>query len=158
MSKTKIVKAGGAEPDEFEASVAQEFLNLEVWMLNWNQIDSFFRFFCLLYAIQIAATEMKGDLQHLHLTAAKELELDGGRKAIILFVPFRQLKDYHKVHPRLVRELEKKFRYVRVSKSTIVMTLINFALKSNQRPTRCNCSSTHDITQVRQQIRQAEGS
>jgi len=28
--KSKIVKAGGAEADEFETSVAQEFLNLEV--------------------------------------------------------------------------------------------------------------------------------
>ena len=28
--RQKIVKANGAEPDEFEASVAQELLNLEV--------------------------------------------------------------------------------------------------------------------------------
>lgn len=30
MSKAKIVKPAGAEPDEFELSVAQEFANLEV--------------------------------------------------------------------------------------------------------------------------------
>lgn len=36
--------------------------------------------------------------------------MDGGRKAIIIFVPYRQLKDFQKVHSRLVRELEKKFR------------------------------------------------
>jgi hypothetical protein len=30
MSHGKIVKAGGAEPNEFELSVAQEFANLEV--------------------------------------------------------------------------------------------------------------------------------
>ena len=29
-TRSKIVKAGGAEPNEFEASVAQEFANLEV--------------------------------------------------------------------------------------------------------------------------------
>jgi hypothetical protein len=69
----------------------------------------------------MAATEIKSDLQHLHLTAAKELELDGGRKAIIIFVPFRQLKDFHKVHPRLVRELEKKFRYVELGSSYFVL-------------------------------------
>ena len=28
--RSKIVKANGAEPDEFEASVAQELFNLEV--------------------------------------------------------------------------------------------------------------------------------
>lgn len=34
MFRNKIVKANGAEPDEFEASVAQELFNLEV-----NEID-----------------------------------------------------------------------------------------------------------------------
>lgn len=54
---------------------------------------------------------MKADLHDLYISAAKELELDGGRKAIIIFVPFRQLKDFHKIQARLVRELEKKFRF-----------------------------------------------
>jgi hypothetical protein len=30
----KIVKAGGAEPDEFEQSVAQELFNLEVLLMR----------------------------------------------------------------------------------------------------------------------------
>ena len=58
---------------------------------------------------------MKADLHDLYISAAKELELDGGRKAIIIFVPFRQLKDFHKIQARLVRELEKKFRLVNFS-------------------------------------------
>ena len=29
-SRQKIIKSGGAEPDEFETQVAQELLNLEV--------------------------------------------------------------------------------------------------------------------------------
>jgi small subunit ribosomal protein S7e len=86
--KSKIVKSGGASADEFEATVAQELFNLEG-----------------------SANELKADLRDLVITAAKEVELDGGRKAIIIFVPFRQLKDYHKIQIRLVRELEKKFRY-----------------------------------------------
>lgn len=36
MSKSKIVKAGGAEPDDFEKSVAQEFQNLEVSFTTRN--------------------------------------------------------------------------------------------------------------------------
>lgn len=32
--RSKIVKANGAEPDEFEASVAQELFNLEVMKMN----------------------------------------------------------------------------------------------------------------------------
>lgn len=59
----------------------------------------------------MSASELKADLHDLYISAAKELELDGGRKAIIIFVPFRQLKDFHKIQSRLVRELEKKFRF-----------------------------------------------
>lgn len=59
----------------------------------------------------MTAKDLKADLQDLHIAAAKELDVGGGRKAIIIFVPYRQLKDFHKIQPRLVRELEKKFRY-----------------------------------------------
>jgi small subunit ribosomal protein S7e len=83
---SKIRKAKGAEPDEFELTIAQEIYNLQV------------------------SSDMKADLHGLHICAAKEVELAGGRKAIILFVPFKQLKDYHKLQAKLIRELEKKFR------------------------------------------------
>ena len=59
----------------------------------------------------MSANELKADLRDLYISAAKELEIDGGRKAIVIFVPFRQLKDFHRIQPRLVRELEKKFRW-----------------------------------------------
>ena len=59
----------------------------------------------------MSASELKADLHELYISAAKELEVGGGRKAIIIFVPFRQLRDFHKIQSRLVRELEKKFRY-----------------------------------------------
>ena len=32
-----------------------------------------------------------------------------GKKAIVIFVPVPQLKAYHKIQSRLVRELEKKY-------------------------------------------------
>ena len=114
MSKSKIVKANGATPDEFELSVAQEFANLEA-----------------------SASELKADLHELNISAAKELEIDGGRKAIIIFVPFRQLKDFHKIQPRLVRELEKKFsgrHVVIVAQRTILPQTINRS--SNQKGPR----------------------
>ncbi|CAO2604869.1 40S ribosomal protein S7, partial [Lemmus lemmus] len=38
-----------------------------------------------------------------------EIEVGGGRKAIIIFVPVPQLKSFQKIQVRLVRELEKKF-------------------------------------------------
>lgn len=101
---SKIVKAGGATPNEFELSVAQEFANLE------------------------AASDLKSDLKDLNISAAKEIELDGGRKAIVIFVPFRQLKDFHKIQTRLVRELEKKFsgrHVVVVAQRTILPKSVN---------------------------------
>ncbi|RYH03712.1 hypothetical protein EON65_47145 [archaeon] len=71
---------------------------------------------------------MKADLHGLNLTAAKEIEVDGGRKAIVIFVPYRQLRDFQKVHPRLVRELEKKFsgrHVVIVGQRTILPKSVN---------------------------------
>lgn len=43
--------------------------------------------------------------------SSPQVELGGGKKAIIIFVPYRLLRSYHKIQQRLVRELEKKFRY-----------------------------------------------
>lgn len=75
-----------AEPDEFEASVAQELLNLEM-----------------------TSPDLKASLRDLFITAAKEVDCGGGRKAILVYVPYKLRKSFQKVHQRLVRELEKKF-------------------------------------------------
>lgn len=85
-SKRKIVKEKGQAPDEFEESVAQALFDLEAT----NQ-------------------ELKADLRELFINSAKEVEVSSGRKAIVIHVPFRLLKSFHKVQQRLVRELEKKF-------------------------------------------------
>jgi small subunit ribosomal protein S7e len=82
---SKIVKTGN--PTEFEEDVAQQLLNLEV----------------------SAAEDSWGDLSELKITAAKEVDVAGGKKAIIITVPFKLLRSYHKHQQRLVRELEKKF-------------------------------------------------
>ena len=84
--RKKIVKPQGQTPDEFEEQVAQELFNLEM-----------------------SAAEIKAELRDLYITAAKEVEVPGGRKAIVIFVPFRLLKSFHAIQSRLVRELEKKF-------------------------------------------------
>ena len=85
----KIVKPEGQEASEFENSVAQELFNLEM-----------------------SAAEIKSELRDLYITAAKEVNVgsaNSGKQAIILFVPFKLLKQFHKIQARLVRELEKKF-------------------------------------------------
>ena len=53
--------------------------------------------------------ELKADLRDLFINSAKEVDISSGRKAIVIHVPFRLLKSFHKVQTRLVRELEKKF-------------------------------------------------
>jgi small subunit ribosomal protein S7e len=73
-------------PDAFEASVAQELLNLEM-----------------------TSPELKASLRDLYITAAKEVDCGGGRSAILIYVPYKLRKSFKSVHQRLVRELEKKF-------------------------------------------------
>ncbi|KAJ1434310.1 40S ribosomal protein S7 [Ochromonadaceae sp. CCMP2298] len=122
---TKIVKSGGAEPDEFELAVAQELSNLEA-----------------------SAADLKPDLHALYISAAKELDLDGTRKAIIIFVPFRQLKDFHKIQARIVRELEKKFsgrHVVIVAQRTILPKGFNrSAVQKAPRPRSRTLTAVHE--------------
>jgi small subunit ribosomal protein S7e len=111
LNSKKIVKAGGVEPSEFEQQVALELFNLEM-----------------------SASELKSDLHDLHITAARELEVESGRKAVVIFVPFRQLKDFHKIQTRLVRELEKKFNgrhVVIIAQRTILPKTISRSITQN---------------------------
>ena len=57
----------------------------------------------------MTSTELKAALRDLYITAAKEVDCGGGKKAILLYVPYKLRKSFNKVHQRLVRELEKKF-------------------------------------------------
>ena len=61
--------------------------------------------------------ELRAELRPLQISAAREVDVKGGKKAYVIFVPMPQLKAYHKVQQRcvyfvltsLTRELEKKF-------------------------------------------------
>ena len=82
---TKLVKPADQKATELETQVAQTLLDLE------------------------ANSEFKAQLRELYLTGAREVDIAGGKKAVILFVPVPQLKSFQKIQAKLVRELEKKF-------------------------------------------------
>ena len=87
-SATKIKKAKGATPTAFEESVAQA-----------------------LYDLQINSDKLKAPLREVHITAAKEVDIGGGKQCIVIFVPVPMLTQFQKIikERALVEELEKKF-------------------------------------------------
>ena len=58
--------------------------------------------------IQSANSELAGDLRLLQIRGAREVEVAGGKKAVLLLVPAAQLKAWRRVQGRILRELEKK--------------------------------------------------
>lgn len=78
----KIVRTANAPtsaPDETEKNVAQALIDLE------NNVP-----------------ELKNELRALQISAAREVDVRGGKKAIVIFVPVPQLKAFHKIQQRCV--------------------------------------------------------
>jgi hypothetical protein len=78
----KIARTANAptgSPDEIETNVAQALVDLE------NNVP-----------------ELKTELRPLQISAAREVDVRGGKKAIVIFVPVPQLKAFHKVQQRFV--------------------------------------------------------
>jgi small subunit ribosomal protein S7e len=79
-------KVLNTEPSELELQIGQAFIDLEN-----------------------ASAELKAELRPLQFKAAREYDVQGGKKAIVIFVPVPLLQAFHNVQQRLTRELEKKF-------------------------------------------------
>lgn len=87
----KVVKKDGSALSELESRIGGE-----------------------LFALESSHSGLKEALSKLHINAAKEIAIDGKRKAIVLFVPYTLLADFRKIHKSLVEELEKKLGDVHV--------------------------------------------
>jgi len=62
-----------------------------------------------LFDLEATNAELKADLRDLFISGAAEVDTGAARRAVVVRVPFRLLKAFHRVQARLVRELEKKF-------------------------------------------------
>jgi len=82
----KIFKPKDETPSELEEQVAKALSELES-----------------------SSKEMSAELRDLFFLSAKQLDLPGGKQALIIFVPYRFHKRFQKLQSRLIRELEKKF-------------------------------------------------
>jgi len=82
----RTANAPSSNPDETETLVAQSLIDLE------NSVP-----------------DLKAELRPLQISAAREVDVKGGKKAIVIFVPVPQVKAFRKIQQRLTRELEKKF-------------------------------------------------
>ncbi|KAK6909278.1 hypothetical protein V866_001863 [Kwoniella sp. B9012] len=84
----KILRTANAPqtpPSEIEQQIAQAFVDLEQ-----------------------NVPELKSELRQLAFSEAREVDVKGGKKAVVIFVPVPMAKAFHKVQQRLTRELEKK--------------------------------------------------
>merc|ERR1712146_81189 len=86
-AREKILKPASYQPTEIESQMAQTLFELQ----------------------EVQDNKLKEDLQDLHFLAAREVSVGADKKAIVVFVPYVELKAYHRIQVRLVRELEKKF-------------------------------------------------
>lgn len=76
----------------------------------------------------------------------------GKTQAIVVFVPFKLLKVYHKIQQRLVRELEKKFRCARIPPSLPLFRLSSLRAQDASDPdvesTPCPSRPTRTLTSI----------
>jgi len=133
LATQKLVKPGDQKPTELETQVAQTLHDLE------------------------ATSDIKAQLKELYITGAREVDLSGGKKAIILFVPVPQLKSFQKIQSRLVRELEKKFsgkHFVVIAQVTLIVFFVCPKLPNNYESVNFSINNNREKYCPSQHVRQ----
>merc|ERR1712087_699815 len=130
MMAKKIQKA--SEPEPFELEVAQAICDLEA---NSN--------------------DLKAELRELYIVGAKEVDVTG-KRAVVIFVPFKLLKVVRKIQSRLVREVRATpAQPVRPCHRPLIVTL---ACCSCRRCVLCNAVNPRGDNAAREEVqRQACG-
>jgi small subunit ribosomal protein S7e len=84
--RTKILKRKNAQTTQLDRSVAQA-----------------------LVAIEQSNTPIAPRVVPLKICGARQFDVGQKKKALIVFIPYPQLANYHRIQTQLVSELEKKF-------------------------------------------------
>ena len=121
--KKKISKKKKEQPSELEQKVAQALLELEA-----------------------SNKDLAAELADVFITAAKEVDVEKTKKAVAVFLPFRQYGKFKKIHSRVVRELEKKLnkQVVIVAQRTILSKAFSRRHKGEARPRSRTLTTVHN--------------
>jgi len=122
-AQKKISKPKGEVPTELENTVARALLDLEA-----------------------SSKDLAAELSELYISAAKELDVGTGKKAVVLFVPYRQHAKYKKIQGRLIRELEKKLngKFVLVLPQRTILSKQYTRQKGQIRPRSRTLTAVHN--------------
>ena len=85
-ARKKIAKEKGAEPDEFEESVAQVCSCHTISQSSRVKLATQLIPSQAIFDLEATNQELKGDLRDLYITSAKEVEVASARKAIVIHV------------------------------------------------------------------------
>jgi len=102
-----------------------------------------------LFDLENNSADLKAELKDLHFISAKDIDVPSGvvKKAVVIFVPYPELKQYHRIQVRLIRELEKKFggrHVVIVAMRKIIPKASRSSLKAVEvRPNSRTATSVH---------------
>lgn len=96
-----------------------------------------------LFDLEATNAELKADLRDLYISGAEEVDVSAARKALLIRVPYRLLKPFHRIQQRLVRELEKKF-----SGKDVVLVGVRRILPAPRHSTRSDRPHSRTLTAV----------